>query len=150
MTEAIKTSAHCQCGALTLHIEAAPVVQFVCHCRDCRKFTGMPFIEAAFFKVDACSVDGQVDSTIIKGGTGYDKIHCSCAVCKTPLYVRVAALNDAWAVPASRLSPFKFEPQAHIWTSEKADNVVIPAGIAQTAEMPPKEIIDAMLPVFWG
>ena len=150
MTEVTKTSACCECGALRLHIEGAPVVQLVCHCNDCRAFSGMPYIEAAFFEPYACSADGQVDSVTLKGGTGSDKTHYSCAICKTPLYVRVSALNGAWAVMAKRISSLTFEPQAHIWTSEKMDNVVIPAGISQTSERPPKDIVDTMVSIFWG
>lgn len=150
MTEATKTSAHCECGALALRIEGTPVAQLVCHCSDCRAFSGMPYVEAAFFEPDACSVDGQVNSTTVTGGTGSDKTHCSCAICKTPLFVRVAALNGAWAVMANRLSSFKFEPQAHIWTSEKVGDVQIPTGITQTSERPPKEIVDTMVSSFWG
>jgi hypothetical protein len=150
MTEATKALAQCECGALALHIEGAPVAQLVCHCSDCRAFSGMPYVEVAFFEPDACSADGQVSSTTMKGGTGSDKTHYSCAICKTPLYARVTALNGAWAVMANRISSFKFEPQAHIWTSEKADDVLIPEGITQTSERPPNEIVDTMVSSFWG
>ena len=149
MAETIKTAAHCECGALVLDIDDAPVAQLVCHCNDCKSFSGMPYVEVVFFKPDACSTHGQANSTITKGGTGSDKTNYSCAICKTPLYARVAALNGAWAVMASRISPFKFEPQAHVWTSEKADDVMIPAAMTQTAERPPKEIVNTMLSSFW-
>ena len=150
ITEAKKTTAHCDCGALALTIEGTPVVQLVCHCNDCKAFWGTPYVEAVFFKPDACCSDGQVDSTTMKGGTGSDKTHFACGICKTPLYIRVAALNGAWAVAANRLAPFKFQPQAHIWTSEKADDVVIPEGITQTSGRPPEEIVDIMVSSFWG
>ena len=150
MTAATKTSARCECGALTLHVKGAPVVQLVCHCSDCREFSGMPYVEAAFFQSDQCSVHGQADATTMKGGTGFDKTHYSCASCQTPLYVTVAALNGALAVMASRILPLKFEPQVHIWTSEKADGVTIPAGITQSSVAPPKEITDTMVSSFWG
>ncbi|MGK0337689.1 MAG: hypothetical protein ACJAXW_002688 [Candidatus Azotimanducaceae bacterium] len=51
---------------------------------------------------------------------------------------------------ANRLAPFEFEPQAHIWASEKLDEVTIPAGIAQSEVGPPKEIVETMLATFWG
>jgi len=150
MTGTTKISARCECGALALHINEAPVVQLVCHCSDCRDFSGMPYTELAFFQPDGCSVHGKTNSTVMKGGTGFDKTHNSCASCQTPLYVRVAALNGASAVIANRLSPFKFEPQAHIWTSEKDDSVTIPTGITQSTGRPPKEISDIMVSRFWG
>jgi len=150
MMETTKISARCECGALALHITEAPVAQLVCHCNECRAFTGLPFVEATFFKPDACSAEGKTDSTVMKGGTGTDKTHYACAACKTPLFVRVGALNGAWAVMANRLSPLKFEPQAHIWTSEKAEGVEIAEGMTQTAGRPPKEIVDVMISSFWG
>jgi len=110
----------------------------------------MPYIELAFFQPGGCSVHGKANSTTMRGGTGFDKTHYSCAFCKTPLCVTVAALNGAWAVMANRLSPFNFEPQAHIWTSEKSDDVTIPAGITQSSEAPPKEIAVTMVSSFWG
>jgi len=52
----------------------------------------------------------------------------------------VAALNGAWLVMASRISSFRFKPQAYIWTSEIADDVLSPVGIAQNLGRPPKDI----------
>jgi len=150
MTKATTTTAHCECGALSLDIEGAPVVQLVCHCNDCQTFCGTPYVEAAFYNADACCVDGEVNETTIKGGTGSDKTHYSCAACQTPLYVRAAALNGAWAVMASKISSLDFKPKAHIWTSEKADGVSIPAEMTQTTGRPPKEIVDIMVSSFWG
>ena len=149
MTKAQNLSAGCECGALELNIQGPPVVQLVCHCSDCRAFTSMPFSNIVFFKPDQCHVDGQVTTTTIKGNSGFDKTHYACASCQAPVYVGVAVLNDAVAVIASQLSGFTFEPEAHIWTSEKADNVTIPAGAIQSPELPPKALADTMVSAFW-
>ncbi|WP_297818064.1 GFA family protein [uncultured Paraglaciecola sp.] len=145
-----RTSARCECGVLTLRINEAPVVQLVCHCSDCRVFTAMPYTALAFFQPDRCSAHGQNYSTVMKGGTGSDKTHHSCASCQTPLYVTVAALNGALAVIAKQISTFKFEPQVHIWTSEKAVGVTIPPGVTQSSGVPPKQIAGKMVSSFWG
>lgn len=150
MTATKKTSARCECGALVVEIAGDPVVQLVCHCSDCRAFSGRAYTDAVFFKPEHCSLRGRTNAMTTKGATGFDKTHYSCARCNTPLYVTVAALNGAWAVVANRISPFRFEPNAHIWTSEKADGVTIPATMAQSPGAPPKEIVDTMLASFWG
>ena len=150
MTGTTDISARCECGGLALQIKGAPVVQLVCHCSDCRAFSDTPYTELAFFQPDGLSVQGQTRSTTMQGGTGFDKTYYSCASCQTPLYATVAVLNGASDVIANRLSPFKFEPQAHIWTSEKANDVTIPVGITQSSVAPPKEIADAMVSSFWG
>jgi hypothetical protein len=150
MLTTTKISARCECGALTLDIKDTPVVQLVCHCSDCRAFSGMPYTEAAFFKAEACSVHGQAVALEIVGSTGMNKTHYSCPLCETPLFVKVAALNGAWAVVASRLLPFKFEPDAHVWTSQKVDDVTITADITQSLKMPTNEIAKTMISSFWG
>jgi hypothetical protein len=110
----------------------------------------LPYTNGALFHPDGCRIEGETQSTEVQGGTGFDKVHHSCASCQAPMYVTVAALNGATAIEARRLSPFTFEAQAHIWTEEKADDVVIPAGIIQTPDGPPKEIVDIMVAKFWA
>ena len=149
MTEIKNTSARCECGAFELNIQGPPVVQLVCHCSDCQAFTAMPFSDIVFFKPDQCHVHGQTDTMTIKGNSGFDKTHYSCASCQTPIYVTLAVLNGAVAVIASQLSGFTFEPEAHIWTSEKADNVTIPVEAIQSSGLPPKAMADAMVATFW-
>jgi len=150
MTETTKITARCECGALALDIEGAPVVQLVCHCSDCRAFTGTPSADVAFFQPDSCNAHGQTESTTMKGATGFEKTSYACATCLTPLYATVSALNGAVGVMANRISPFKFEPELHIWTSEKAEGVIIPADMNQSPVGPPKAVADAMVSSFWG
>ena len=149
MTEVQNLSARCGCGALELNIQGPPVVQLVCHCSDCQAFTAMPFSNIVFFKPSQCHVDGAVVTTALKGNSGFDKTHYACASCQAPVYVAVAVLNGAVAVIASQLSGFAFEPEAHIWTSEKAHDVVIPAGALQSSGLPPKALADSMVAAFW-
>lgn len=145
-----KATAQCECGKCSLEITTPPVVQLVCHCADCRALTGMPYTEGVFFTASGCTVQGPTKSQTMKGGSGYDKTYYSCSKCGTSLYATVNALNGAWAVLANRLTTFEFKAQAHVWTSEKAEGVTIPASMAQSPNAPPKEIRDIMLRAFWG
>lgn len=146
----MEAQAQCGCGRVTIKVSAAPVAQLVCHCKECRAFTGMPFVKAAFFKRDDCSVSGETRSETVRGGTGAAKQHHCCAACDEPVYVQVEALNGAVAVFGEKLSSFEFVAQAHIWTSEKAPGVAIPDGAPQSAGAPPAEIVDHMVAHFWG
>jgi len=86
----------------------------------------------------------------MKGATGFEKTYYSCASCHTQLYATVSALNGAVGIMANRISPFTFEPELHVWTSEKVESVTIPANIIQSPVGPPKAIADAMVSSFWG
>jgi hypothetical protein len=150
MTEVETITIQCQCGELSLQIKGPPVVQLVCHCSDCQKGTNLPYVEAAFFESTACSSQGNSTSSEMKGSSGYDKSYFSCASCESPLYARVTALNNAWAVVTNQLTSFEFEPQAHIWTSKKASDVSIPESAIQSPSGPPEDIREVMLSTFWG
>lgn len=93
---------------------------------------------------------GEADLTTMKGATGFDKTSYACASCHTQLYATVSVLNGAVGVMANRISPFHFEPKLHVWTSEKAEGVTIPADVIQSPVAPPKAIADEMLSSFWG
>ncbi len=149
MAGSVELSARCDCGALSISISAPPVVQLVCHCHECQAFFRRPYVGAAFFRGSECEVHGKVDATTLKGGTGFDKTHCACAKCNTPLYVTVSALKNACAISADRIASFTFEPIAHLWTSQKRADVTIPGDILQSPGAPPEEVRDIMLSGFW-
>ena len=150
MTENTKISAKCECGRLSLEIATPPVAQLVCHCSDCRRVTGLPHIELAFFAPNGCTANGESRPITMKGGSGNDKTYFSCCECGTTLYATVGALNGAWAVAASRLSPFKLDSQLHIWTSEKADGVDISPSATQTPKGPPESVRNIFRSSFFG
>lgn len=81
----------------------------------------------------------------MQGGTGSEKLHHSCDSCGTPLYVQVEALNGAVAIRAGRLSPFIFESEVHIWTSQKAEGIEVPSDTRLTLGPPPDDIVERMI-----
>ena len=143
-------TAQCDCGALKVVVSAHPAVQLVCHCHECQAFFERPYVEAMFFPKTACEVHGAVASKSLQGGSGFDKAHCACARCLTPLFVTVSALNNAIAIPAERLGTLKFDPAVHIWTSQSAEAAAIPEGVLQSPDGPPQEVRDLMVAAFWG
>lgn len=145
----MKSIASCECGALKLHVSGPPVVQLTCHCKECQEFSGLDFVEGGFFRKENCQIIGNSKSETLQGGTGSPKIHNSCPSCETPLYVQVEALNGAIAIIAARLSPFAFESEGHIWTSQKAASTIVPAGAAQTTGPPPENVVERMIEGFW-
>ncbi len=145
----MKAIANCDCGALEIHVSNSPVVQLICHCRDCQEFSGLEFVEGAFFKKEDCRITGNTTPETLRGGTGEDKLQHSCSSCGSPVYVQVEALNGALAIMASRLSPFEFKAEVHIWTTQKAEGIKIPEGVAQVPGMPPEEIVERMINGFW-
>ena len=150
MLEHTRLSAKCDCGQLSLAIATAPVAQMVCHCADCRGATGLPCIEIAFFAPSGCEAHGQSHPLTMKGGSGIDKTYFSCNECGSSLYATVGALNGAWAVMASRLSPFELGADLHIWTSEKVSEAEIPPSATQSPKGVPETVRKLFIASFFG
>ncbi len=150
MNKTTTITSTCECGQLSLEITTPPVAQMVCHCADCRNATGLPYLELAFFKPGGCKAHGETRSLTMQGSSRKDKTYFSCRECGTPLYATVGVLNGAWAVIASRLSPFTVDSQLHIWTSEKADDVDIPSSATQEPKGPPESVRNLFRSAFFG
>ncbi|WP_370262327.1 GFA family protein [Limnobacter sp.] len=130
--------AQCPCGQLAVHFAEAPVAQLVCHCRDCQTVSGMPYSNVAFFKVEDQCAQGEFNAINMTGGSGQAKQYRRCRQCDGFVYGTVDALEGLVGVNASSLKPpFEFSPMAHVWTSEKAAGVEIPAGAFQFPKAPP-------------
>lgn len=120
--------ASCRCGQLTLALAQPPQFQLVCHCNDCRAASGEPYLLGAFFPATAASIVGETRQHTDIGGSGKPKHSHHCAACGEFVYVEVEALPGIIAVNAALLiAPFVFEPQAHVWVSQKLPDVSIAA-----------------------
>ena len=131
-------SAQCQCGQLRVSFTQAPVAQLVCHCKDCRAISGLPFANVAFFKTEEQCTQGEFKAIDMTGGSGKPKQYRQCSNCNGFVYATVDVLKGLLGVAVDRLAPpFEFKPMAHVWTSEKVPEVDIPSGVFQFPEAPP-------------
>ncbi|AGH50520.1 GFA family protein [Sphingomonas fennica] len=109
----------CHCGAIRYEVASLPDRHSLCHCSDCRRSAGAPFVAWAIFP--------EADVTIL---AGTPKVRASsehgrrhfCPDCGTGLFytsaaifpglidVQTATLDDPDAVPA---------PSAHIQVAER-------------------------------
>ena len=147
--EPARSSAQCKCSSVQVLVSDEPVVQLVCHCHDCQQFTGLDFVEAAFFCKEHCSVNGETLTESVQGGSGEEKINHYCASCKEPVYAEITVLNGAVAVLARRLSNFDFEPRSQVWLSHRAEGIELPIDSPYTLERPDDETIKLMLKGFY-
>jgi hypothetical protein len=121
----------CLCGAVTFEVDAAVDQVEVCHCVQCRKWTGH-FL---------ASIEVPRDSLNVVGGDGIRWYQSSakarrgsCATCGSPLFfdpldtvkhrwigIAMGALDTATGAKIT----------LHIFTAEKGDYYEIPAGEQQ-------------------
>lgn len=71
----------CLCGAVRYTAAAEPLVTFVCHCRDCQKFTGGAFGAMAVFPKETVTINGTMKAFSSPGGSGKPVLRHFCPEC---------------------------------------------------------------------
>lgn len=120
----------CACGAVRFEAAAAPVLQAICHCADCRAATGADFTTTAFFPATALTVSGSVEARAFVAASGAATARERCADCGAWLFDRsegFPALVGVMAPGEDRRfdPPFAPAPTLHMWVASKAPGVVI-------------------------
>jgi hypothetical protein len=101
--------AKCNCGAVKLEINAAPVAQFYCHCDDCQAVHGAAFVPIVMFPADSVKiVAGNASSYALKVNP-----RASCSRCGTRLYAEPPGMGLKGVV-AAILPAGTFKPAYHI------------------------------------
>ena len=52
----------CHCGAVRYVVSEDPITIINCHCGDCQKIAGAPFITGVFLPEGSVKIDGQLTS----------------------------------------------------------------------------------------
>lgn len=119
----------CSCGAIRYKLTNTPLIVHACHCRDCQRITGGPFviniwIERKFVE----SVRGEPKSFTLKGGTGKRHEVFFCDKCGTYVWSRYHIVpSDCLFVRAGTLDkPDAVTPDVHIFTRSKLPWVQLP------------------------
>lgn len=84
MTEVGATTGRCHCGAISYTAEGAPEHHALCHCSDCRRWSGAPAVGWIAWKEEAVTVTGS-PKVYKSSKTGSREF---CADCGTGLFYR--------------------------------------------------------------
>jgi hypothetical protein len=121
----------CACGTIRYTLTANPLIVHACHCRDCQRLTGGPFviniwIERKFVEPGAVSPK----SFQLAGGSGQPHEVFFCESCGTTLWSRYRrAPGDCLFVRAGTLDdPTAVAPDVHIFTRSKLPWLDLPEG----------------------
>lgn len=122
--------AKCNCGALKVEAAGKPILQLICHCRDCRAATGDDFASIVFFKKSECSFVGELKPHIFTSYMGNETQRVACAKCNDVVIDKSAGFSGMLGMMAAKIElPFLAEPKIHVWTQSRLEHVVLPDGV---------------------
>jgi hypothetical protein len=121
----------CSCGAIRYELSADPLIVHACHCRDCQRITGGPFVINPWIEKKYVTAKGaEPRSFSLASGSGRDHVVYFCGSCGTYVwsdyrmvpaecrFVRAGTLDDPSAVV----------PDIHIFTRTKLPWIELPEG----------------------
>ena len=78
----------CLCGALRWRAEGEPLLQGLCHCRNCQRLSGGGHVGFICFPEEAANVEGETRSYGVTGGSGRLATRYSCPTCHAIVFGR--------------------------------------------------------------
>jgi hypothetical protein len=131
--------AKCPCGQVSYQLYQAPAKVIACHCRECQKLSSAPFSVTAFVAADQIKFTGTMHETRRVADSGRENVGVFCPDCGVRIYQydpqNPSMVKLKLKPVGSDVDPL-FEPQAHIWTSEKQAWFTLPDGVKSFDKAP--------------
>ena len=116
----------CLCGAVRYSFTGEPLMQAVCHCKNCQRQTSSGWSMLLMLPLAAVTIAGELHTYIDHGDSG-GEVHLQfCPTCGSPVVSRIPAQPAMLIIKAGSLDDTSdFKPQVQFWTASKQDWVEI-------------------------
>ena len=128
MTDGAETrTGGCLCGAVRYSFTGEPLMQAVCHCKNCQRQAGSGWSMLVALPKDAVTIAGEVTTYTNRGSSGGDVLRQFCPTCGSPVFTRVPAQPGMIFIKAGSLDDTStFAPTIQFWTASKQDWIELP------------------------
>ena len=103
-------TARCCCGACSIEVEGAPLMNAICHCDNCKRRTGSAFSYNARFPESDVSIEGRAAEFTRVGDDGGRVIYNFCPDCGTTVHYRIDTQPGVIAIPVGAFADPAFPP----------------------------------------
>src|ERR1700704_2461061 len=120
MEDRMTMSGGCQCGAVRYRAEGEPLIQGLCHCRNCQRISGAGHIGFICFPEGAVTVAGATRSYSLTGGSGRTATRYFCPTCHSGVFGRSEIMPGEINLYAGSLDDLSwFKPTVAIFTRSR-------------------------------
>ena len=110
----------CACGALRYRAEGKPLLQGLCHCRNCQRMTGGGHVGFITFPESAVAMEGATRRFDLTGSSGRTATRYACAVCQSGVFGRAEIMPGQINLYAGSLDDTaQFRPQIAIFVRSR-------------------------------
>jgi hypothetical protein len=109
----------CACGRIRYECSEQPIVQLICHCRDCQRASGSAFAAVLAVPSDRLKFSGsELKYHSLKADSGRTMRRGFCRECGSPVSIRRPETPLIEFLQAASLDdPSKFHPTCEVWIS---------------------------------
>ena len=116
----------CLCGAVRYAVSGPVVKTTACHCSDCRRASGAPFVAWTFFRTGALTWTKGSPKVLVFA----DRERSFCGDCGTPLRFYDPAIPEWFEMNTCTFDdPETHTPLDECWTEDQLTWAVSPTGI---------------------
>lgn len=127
MADQTTLTGRCSCGEVRFEIFGVPKWVAHCHCKDCRRATGAPYVTYAGLLHGQVTWSGAAPR---RYNSSPGVVRSYCSNCGTPLSYEGARWPDEIHILAGALDdPAALKPQAHVYVGEKLPWVRLSDGL---------------------
>jgi len=128
----------CNCGAVTVTIDAEPIGTRQCWCRQCQKIAAGGATHNAMFPTAAVTITGERAETSYVAASGNTLTHEFCPSCGSHVLGRSSARPQFRTIRFGMLDEgHGLRPQVAIWTDEAPEWAVIDPAMERWPQQPP-------------
>lgn len=129
----------CLCGEVRIEATGYPLLQAICHCRQCQKNCGGSPASIVMYPSNSVALKkGELRYFDTPADSGNHVSRGFCTQCGTPIMSSLSSTNDFTIVKLGAFDdPSFFEPGSVFWTSEKNEWARDPEGVPCFEGNPP-------------
>lgn len=110
----------CLCAAVRYEMTAEPVMQAICHCKNCQRQAGSVLSVIIALPRDGIVIEGETTTYEDSGTSGLKVWRKFCPTCGSPLFTDAEGSPDLWFVKAGSLDDTNWlSPQVQFWTRSR-------------------------------
>jgi hypothetical protein len=122
----------CLCGAVRYVLTAAPNYVYFCHCLDCQRESGSPFVTDMNIDAATLQIAGPLTRYTRTGDSGKSIHRNFCTLCGTTLLTEFDVDPEHVSIKACSLDdPSWLEPDRHLFTSRMQPWLKLNDGLMQ-------------------
>ena len=150
MTEALFGG--CACGKIRYECSERPIVQLICHCRDCQKASGSAFAAFVIIPSDRLTYNGGAMRCYdVKAESGRTIRRQFCGECGSPVSARWPELPRVELLDVASLDDQSvFAPTHELWTSRAEAWHPFHPNTIKVEEGPPDDVVRTPLKAYFA